>query len=109
MKLLYQTHSPYARKTLVFAYEAGLAARLEVVHQETSPTVRNDTVFAENPLGQGARAAAARTPRRSSIPMSFAPTWIRSIKVASSFPRKASPAGRLFACKPSHRALPRPA
>ena len=52
MKLLYQTHSPYARKTLVFAHEVGLAARLRVVHQETSPTVRNEHVFAENPLGK---------------------------------------------------------
>ena len=52
MKLLYQTHSPYARKTLVFAHEAGLADRIEVVHHETSPTVRNETVFAENPLGK---------------------------------------------------------
>lgn len=52
MKLLYQTHSPYARKALVFAHEAGLAKNLEVVHQETSPTLRNDVVFAENPLGK---------------------------------------------------------
>ncbi len=52
MKLLYQTHSPYARKALVFAYEAGLADRIEVIHQETSPTNRNDRVFAENPLGK---------------------------------------------------------
>lgn len=52
MKLLYQTHSPYARKALVFAHEAGLADQLEVVHQETSPTQRNDLVFAENPLGK---------------------------------------------------------
>jgi glutathione S-transferase len=52
MKLLYQTHSPYARKTLVFAHEAGLAARIEVVHHETSPTQRNEQVFAENPLGK---------------------------------------------------------
>jgi glutathione S-transferase len=52
MKLLYQTHSPYARKTLVFAHEIGLAPRLKVVHQETSPTLRNEHVFAENPLGK---------------------------------------------------------
>ncbi len=52
MKLLYQTHSPYARKALVFAHEAGLADRIEVVHQETSPTRRNEHVFAENPLGK---------------------------------------------------------
>ncbi|MCL1635836.1 glutathione S-transferase family protein [Luteimonas sp. SX5] len=52
MKLLYQTHSPYARKALVFAHEAGIAGRIGVVHQETSPTRRNERVFAENPLGK---------------------------------------------------------
>jgi glutathione S-transferase len=52
MKLIYQTHSPYARKVLVFALEAGLAGRLRVIHQETSPTNRNDDVFAINPLGK---------------------------------------------------------
>jgi len=52
MKLLYQTHSPYARKALVFAYEVGIAGRIEVVHHETSPTLRNEQVFAENPLGK---------------------------------------------------------
>jgi glutathione S-transferase len=52
MKLLYQTHSPYARKALVFAHEVGLAGQIEVVHHETSPTRRNEHVFAENPLGK---------------------------------------------------------
>lgn len=52
MRLYYQTHSPFARKVLVFAHEAGLAERIEVIHHETSPTRRNDTVFAENPLGK---------------------------------------------------------
>lgn len=52
MKLLYQTHSPYARKVLVFAHEAGLASQLQVIHQETSPTQKNATVFAQNPLGK---------------------------------------------------------
>lgn len=52
MKLLYQTHSPFARKALVFAHEAGLADILTVIHQETSPTQRNEAVFAENPLGK---------------------------------------------------------
>ncbi|MGJ7901743.1 glutathione S-transferase family protein [Lysobacter sp. 1R34A] len=52
MQLLYQTHSPYARKALVFAHEAGLAARIEVVHHETSPTLRNEAVYAQNPLGK---------------------------------------------------------
>lgn len=52
MKLLYQSHSPYARKVLVFAYEAGLADRIEVFHYETSPVLRNEVVFALNPLGK---------------------------------------------------------
>lgn len=52
MKLLYQTHSPFARKALVFAHEAGLAERIEVIHHETSPILRNDAVFDLNPLGK---------------------------------------------------------
>ncbi len=52
MKLLYQTHSPYARKVLVAAHEMGLHASLTVVHHETSPTRRNEAVFALNPLGK---------------------------------------------------------
>ncbi|WP_054309593.1 glutathione S-transferase family protein [Mesorhizobium sp. 1M-11] len=52
MDLLYQTHSPYARKVLVFVYEAGLAGELRVIHHETSPTNRNEQVFAVNPLGK---------------------------------------------------------
>lgn len=52
MKLFYQTHSPYARKVLVMAYEVGLADRLQVIHHETSPTWRNDEVFSVNPLGK---------------------------------------------------------
>lgn len=52
MRLLYQSHSPYARKVLVAAHEIGLAGRLEVIHHETSPTLRNSEVFALNPLGK---------------------------------------------------------
>ena len=52
MKLLYQSHSPYARKVLVAAHEVGLAGRIEVIHHETSPTRRNEEVFALNPLGK---------------------------------------------------------
>lgn len=50
--LMYQTHSPYARKALVFAHEAGIAEDITVVHHETSPTARNDEVFGQNPLGK---------------------------------------------------------
>jgi glutathione S-transferase len=52
MRLLYQTHSPYARKVLVAAHEMGLQQRLCVVHHETSPTRRNEEVLALNPLGK---------------------------------------------------------
>lgn len=52
MKLLYQTHSPYARKVLVAAHELGLQHRIEAIHHDTSPTRRNDEVFALNPLGK---------------------------------------------------------
>lgn len=52
LTLLYQSHSPYARKVLVCAHELGLADRLDVIHHETSPTNRNDAVFAANPLGK---------------------------------------------------------
>ncbi|WP_426437557.1 glutathione S-transferase family protein [Bradyrhizobium genosp. P] len=52
MKLLYQTHSPYARKVLVFAHETALVGRIAIEHNETSPTNANATVFAENPLGK---------------------------------------------------------
>lgn len=52
MRLLYQSHSPYARKVLVAAHEIGLADRIEVIHHETSPTLRNNEVFALNPLGK---------------------------------------------------------
>ena len=45
MKLLYQTHSPFARKTLVFAHEVGIADQLVVEHHETSPTNPNAEVF----------------------------------------------------------------
>lgn len=52
MQLYYQTHSPFARKVLVFAIEAGLEQRLEVLHQETSPVHRNELVSGQNPLGK---------------------------------------------------------
>jgi glutathione S-transferase len=52
MKLLYQTHSPYARKVLVAAYEMELHEAVAVIHHETSPTRRNAEVFALNPLGK---------------------------------------------------------
>ena len=52
MQLLYQTHSPYARKVLIMAHETGLVEKIEVIHHETSPTMRNEMVFKHNPLGK---------------------------------------------------------
>jgi Glutathione S-transferase, N-terminal domain len=52
MRLLYQTHSPFARKVLVMAHETGLADRIEVIHHETSPVRRNAAVYDLNPLGK---------------------------------------------------------
>jgi len=52
MRLLYQTHSPYARKVLVMAHDLDLASQIEVVNHETSPTRRNEVVYAANPLGK---------------------------------------------------------
>jgi len=52
MQLLSQTHTPYARKVLVAAHELGIAERMAVVSHETSPTRRNETVYAANPLGK---------------------------------------------------------
>lgn len=52
MKLYYQTHSPFARKVLVFIHEVGLIDRIEVIDHETSPLVKNSDVFSENPLGK---------------------------------------------------------
>lgn len=52
MKLLYQTHSPYARKVLVLAHELGISASLDVIHHETSPTSPNKTIYQANPLGK---------------------------------------------------------
>ena len=52
MILLYQTHSPFARKVLVLAHECGLADRIQVEHHETSPTSPNIEVYSRNPLGK---------------------------------------------------------
>lgn len=52
MKLLYLSASPFARKVLVFAQEAGLADRVEVESAETSPLNSNSAVLAHNPLGK---------------------------------------------------------
>lgn len=50
MKLLYSPTSPYARKVLVLAHEAGIG--LEVEAGSGSPTASNPRVVAQNPLGK---------------------------------------------------------
>jgi glutathione S-transferase len=52
MTLLYQMHSPFARKALVFAHEVGVADQIDVVHPETSPANPNAHVYKHNPLGK---------------------------------------------------------
>lgn len=50
MKLLYSGASPYVRKVMVVAHEAGLVDRLELVPSSVGPTVVSAEVAAENPL-----------------------------------------------------------
>ncbi|OAQ93991.1 glutathione S-transferase [Purpureocillium lilacinum] len=47
-----QCTNTFSFTVLVFAYEAGIADDIEVVHEETSPLVRNAEVYAANPLGK---------------------------------------------------------
>lgn len=50
MKLLYNQASPFVRKVLVLAHEAGIADRIELVSVVVLPVKENDAVSAENPL-----------------------------------------------------------
>ncbi|WP_299479452.1 glutathione S-transferase family protein [uncultured Roseibium sp.] len=51
MKLLSQTHSPFARKVVVLIHELG-RSDISIEHQETSPTNANPAVSSLNPLGK---------------------------------------------------------
>jgi len=51
MKLLAQSHSPFARKVVVLIEELGLQG-ISIEHHETSPTRPEPQVSAHNPLGQ---------------------------------------------------------
>lgn len=51
MKLLSQSHSPYARKVLVLIHELSLQ-HIAIEHHETSPTTYNADIFSVNPMGQ---------------------------------------------------------
>src|SRR5262249_46244304 len=50
MKLYYSSASPYARKVLVVAHEAGLASRIELLPVSVVPTKVEPTVSKSNPL-----------------------------------------------------------
>jgi glutathione S-transferase len=52
MKLWYSPASPFVRKVLVVAHEAGLADRIELVSANTSPVARNMDLVKDNPSGK---------------------------------------------------------
>ncbi len=52
MRLHVSPASPYARKVLVVAHEAGLEAHIETVQASVSPVAIDTAVVADNPLGK---------------------------------------------------------
>ncbi len=52
MKLHWSPRSPYARKVMVFAHEAGLAGRIETVRTLVSMTAPNRELMRVNPLAK---------------------------------------------------------
>lgn len=52
MKLYWSTRSPFARKVMVFAHEAGLADRIERVRTLVVMSRPNRDLMRENPLGR---------------------------------------------------------
>lgn len=52
MKLYYSATSPFVRKVLVVAHEAGLADRIERLPSAAHPVNRDRTIVAHNALGQ---------------------------------------------------------
>ncbi|NVK41202.1 MAG: glutathione S-transferase [Oceanospirillaceae bacterium] len=52
MKLYFSPASPFARKVLVVAHEAGMADRIEILGSKASPVATDMTIAASNPLGQ---------------------------------------------------------
>ena len=50
MKLRYSPASPYVRKVMIVALEAGLAERIEKLSTSVVPVKANDALQAENPL-----------------------------------------------------------
>lgn len=52
MKLFYSSRSPFVRKVLITAYEAGLAGEIELLDSHAHSVDRDLTIIAHNPLGQ---------------------------------------------------------
>ncbi len=52
MRLYHSHRSPYARKVVVVAHEAGLMAHLDLVVTSVSPVAVNSELAADNPLGK---------------------------------------------------------
>ncbi|MBI3042260.1 MAG: glutathione S-transferase [Betaproteobacteria bacterium] len=52
MKLYWSPRSPFARKVMVFAHEAGLAGRIEQVQTHVAMTQPNRELMRVNPLGK---------------------------------------------------------
>ena len=52
MKLFYSTASPYARKVVVAAREAGVIDQIEIISTNASPVDRNGDIVAANPTGK---------------------------------------------------------
>lgn len=52
MKLFHSPSSPFVRKVMIVAHEVGLAGRIERLAAKAGPVERDDTIRAENPLGQ---------------------------------------------------------
>ncbi len=52
MKLFYSPASPYARKVLIAAREAGVIDQIEVINVSASPIDRNMEIAVANPIGK---------------------------------------------------------
>ncbi len=52
MKLFYSPASPYVRKVLVLAHEAGIADNIELLDSHANPINRDGRIVARNPTGK---------------------------------------------------------
>jgi len=52
MKLFWSSRSPYARKVMVIAHEAGLAGRIDRIAVSVSPYAVEESLLPYNPLGR---------------------------------------------------------